>query len=284
MRFFPLFFECSSLNLLCFWFFSGGGASMMASWTPTPGADLAPLSTDVLSNRIGCPCHDGLFFQAYSPESHGDAFDWTSLAAISDTVLDDVWNGWTPTVEHEEHDHDLWYSTDSAFVDEIAGFAATDEYVMRWRGQIHVAMDGVFDFMTRSDDGSMLYINGELIVDNDGLHGMQEQEGTVPLESGPHDIVITFYERSGGAGLQVRGARLLTLHPVFECCRDHLTVAHVLLHPPTGLLDLRRSRLADGPAFGGRRPADEQHRVPGARAAECGPEPPDSVAGQRRRH
>jgi hypothetical protein len=43
-----------------------------------------------------------------------------------------------------------------------------------------------------------------LIVDNDGLHGVQERSGSVRLPPGKHPVEITFFERTGGQVLEVR--------------------------------------------------------------------------------
>ena len=40
-------------------------------------------------------------------------------------------------------------------------------------------------------------------MDNDGLHGMEEESGIVALKAGFHPINVTFFERSGGQGLIV---------------------------------------------------------------------------------
>ena len=124
---------------------------------------------------------------------------------MQDTVFEDVWNGWTPIVSHEEHDQALSYANEQAFVDEIQGFSSTDRYVMRWRGHIVLPTDGVYTFSTRSDDGSMLYIDENPIVNNDGLHGATTQEGqTEYLVAGTHAITITFFENGGVSSLQVQ--------------------------------------------------------------------------------
>jgi hypothetical protein len=125
------------------------------------------------------------------------------LASIEATVFDAVWNGWTPVVQHAEHTHDIWYSNDQAFIDEISDFSLSDNYVMRWRGQITIAQSGSYQFQTESDDGSMLYIDSRLVVSNDGDHGRQQRQGSVTLATGLHDIIISFYEHSGGAALEV---------------------------------------------------------------------------------
>ena len=68
-------------------------------------------------------------------------------------------------------------------------------------GYVWAFLDGVYTFTTNSDDGSALWIGDELVVNNDGLHGMVQRGGTIPLESGWHKIRIEFFEAGGGAGL-----------------------------------------------------------------------------------
>ena len=59
-------------------------------------------------------------------------------------------------------------------------------------------------FFTDSDDGSRLYIGEELVVDNDGLHGMEERVGAIALAGGLHPIRVVYFEKTGGDDLKVR--------------------------------------------------------------------------------
>lgn len=68
-------------------------------------------------------------------------------------------------------------------------------------GHVWAFIDGIYTLTTNSDDGSALYIGDELVVNNDGLHGMVKVGGTIPLSAGWHQIRIEFFERGGGAGL-----------------------------------------------------------------------------------
>lgn len=68
-------------------------------------------------------------------------------------------------------------------------------------GYVWAFLDGVYTFTTNSDDGSRLYIGDELVVDNDGLHGMVRRGGSIPLSAGWHQVRIEFFENGGGAGL-----------------------------------------------------------------------------------
>jgi len=48
--------------------------------------------------------------------------------------------------------------------------------------------------MTQSDDGSVLYINGNKIVDNDGSHAAITATGRVALKSGYHTYKLLYFE------------------------------------------------------------------------------------------
>jgi len=79
-----------------------------------------------------------------------------------------------------------------------------EEYFgFQYMGFIKIPKDGVYGFCTDSDDGSQLFIGDQLVVDNDGLHGMHEEEDAIALAVGFHLIRVTFFEKTGGDGLQV---------------------------------------------------------------------------------
>ncbi len=79
----------------------------------------------------------------------------------------------------------------------------TENFGFRYSGYIKIPADGVYAFFTNSDDGSKLYIDYKLVVDNDGLHGAVEKKGVIPLKAGLHRIMVTFFERTGGDVLKV---------------------------------------------------------------------------------
>lgn len=78
-----------------------------------------------------------------------------------------------------------------------------DAFATKQTSSIRVDRSGVYTFFTASDDGSRLYIDGRMIVNNDGLHGMLERSGRVNLGSGLHEIVVTYFDNGGGDGLRV---------------------------------------------------------------------------------
>jgi len=79
-----------------------------------------------------------------------------------------------------------------------------DNFGAEYSGSITISSAGIWTFYTESDDGSKLWVNGTEVVDNDGLHGMQERSGTINLDAGTHDILVRMIESGGGAGLIVR--------------------------------------------------------------------------------
>lgn len=107
-----------------------------------------------------------------------------------------------------------------------------------YQGFVRIPEVGAYRFYTTSDDGSLLFIDGQLVVDNDGTHGMAEQWGTIALQPGLHAIRVDFFEAGGGAGLIVEyegatldrmvipGAQLVRTNP---CPAD--------LVPPAGVVD-----------------------------------------------
>jgi len=58
-----------------------------------------------------------------------------------------------------------------------------DYYGLRFSALIDLPTAGSYTFYTASDDGSQLFIDGNLVVDNDGLHGVVEKSGTVDLSA-----------------------------------------------------------------------------------------------------
>lgn len=76
-----------------------------------------------------------------------------------------------------------------------------DGFALRFSGQIKVDKPGQYTFFLSSDDGSRFYLDGEQLIDNDGLHGMVEKRGTATLEAGLHEILVTYFDNGGGDGL-----------------------------------------------------------------------------------
>ncbi|MCU0645644.1 MAG: chitobiase/beta-hexosaminidase C-terminal domain-containing protein, partial [bacterium] len=78
-----------------------------------------------------------------------------------------------------------------------------ENFGLRFEGFIKIASDGIYTFFTNSDDGSKLFVSDQLIITNDGLHGVREESGKIALKAGLHKIVVEFFQKKGGLGLEV---------------------------------------------------------------------------------
>lgn len=78
-----------------------------------------------------------------------------------------------------------------------------EHFAFVFTGSLIVKEPGTYTFRTESDDGSEVYLDGELVVDNGGFHGVVSAEGSVDLEAGAHSIRITYFEAAGGNVLRV---------------------------------------------------------------------------------
>ncbi len=72
-----------------------------------------------------------------------------------------------------------------------------ERFAFQWAGYIRIPSTGPYMFSTGSDDGSRLYINDKLVVDNDGLHGYREKSGVIALREGYHKIRVEYFEKTG---------------------------------------------------------------------------------------
>ncbi len=79
----------------------------------------------------------------------------------------------------------------------------TDKFAFEFTGYIRIDSDGIYSFFTESDDGSMLYIDDEEIVNNDGDHGTVEKSGKAALKKGFHKIKVLYFDSGGGNSLKV---------------------------------------------------------------------------------
>lgn len=77
------------------------------------------------------------------------------------------------------------------------------DFALRFEGFIDVPKTGIYTFFVTSDDGAQLQIDGEIIVDNDGIHGAVEKSAAYPLEKGLHTIRLDYFQGYGGRDLKI---------------------------------------------------------------------------------
>lgn len=79
----------------------------------------------------------------------------------------------------------------------------SDNYALLLHGFVEVPQDGSYTFSTASDDGSQLLIGNQLVVENDGLHGVRTRSGSIGLSAGRHALKILYFQAGGGQALTV---------------------------------------------------------------------------------
>jgi hypothetical protein len=65
-------------------------------------------------------------------------------------------------------------------------------------GCLNVAADATYTFALDSDDGSLLFIDGNLVVNDGGVHPPGASVGTATLATGTHTLEVQFFECCGG--------------------------------------------------------------------------------------
>ena len=78
-----------------------------------------------------------------------------------------------------------------------------ENFALKFTGFIKIPLSGVYQFTTNSDDGTILFLGGSELINNDGVHGMNEVLGEIALEAGWHPIELVYFQGVGGLGLDV---------------------------------------------------------------------------------
>jgi alpha-L-fucosidase len=84
----------------------------------------------------------------------------------------------------------------------------SDKCAMIWKGYIRVAQTGGYRFWLESDDGSLLNIGTQQVVNNDGDHGSVEKSGIAFMQQGWHQIRLVYFNSGGPGNLNLSFAPL----------------------------------------------------------------------------
>ena len=118
------------------------------------------------------------------PQFSYDVYHGTFSVLPDFTTLGPVASGTTDTVDVSVRNRD-------------------DNFALVFTNQVVVTNAATYEFRTTSDDGSRLFIENTLIVDNDGLHAAQTVTGQIFLNPGSYDLRIEYFERGGRETLDV---------------------------------------------------------------------------------
>ena len=104
---------------------------------------------------------------------------------------------------------------DNGFADSVGtpayynlGAGNNNNVEARWYGDIMIPGTGTtpvpINFATTSDDGSMLYIDGNAVVNNNNFQGATQATGMADLTPGEHAIDVEYYQGGGGATMDLQ--------------------------------------------------------------------------------
>lgn len=82
-----------------------------------------------------------------------------------------------------------------------------ERFSARWLGFLAIGRAGRYRFSTTSDDGSRLYIDDQLVVDNGGAHSAMLRAGEIDLTPGAHRVRLDYVQFGGDAELSWTWAR-----------------------------------------------------------------------------
>jgi hexosaminidase len=74
---------------------------------------------------------------------------------------------------------------------------------LRFSGFLNINKKGIYYFRLESDDGSRMFLNGELFIDNDGYHSSKSVSSGAALQKGYYPIEIQYFQGGGGAKIEL---------------------------------------------------------------------------------
>jgi hypothetical protein len=81
------------------------------------------------------------------------------------------------------------------FLEGFPGVTKRNEwFAIDYSGKFWIADPGFYTFSLLSDDGSKLYIDDQLVIDNDGVHAPLEKIGVADLAGGLHRMRVSYFQ------------------------------------------------------------------------------------------
>jgi len=78
-----------------------------------------------------------------------------------------------------------------------------DYFSFEYNTWIQIPEDGIYKFYTYTDDGSLLFIDDQLVVDNDGSHSAKRADGRIALKAGFHNMKVLYFESYMGESIEI---------------------------------------------------------------------------------
>lgn len=80
------------------------------------------------------------------------------------------------------------------YTEPVAGSGRNEFYAVQYTGTWHASKAGTYEFGLNSSDGSRVYIDDKLVVDDDGRHLPKLAKGSIDLAAGDHTIRVDYFK------------------------------------------------------------------------------------------
>jgi hexosaminidase len=79
---------------------------------------------------------------------------------------------------------------------------AKENYAVTWEGYVKIDADALYEFHVNADDGAVLSIDDQVIIDNDGKHTLTDKTAFTALRQGFHKIKVQYFNAGGNMWLE----------------------------------------------------------------------------------
>ena len=160
-------------------------------------------------------------FSASTPPSPRDAAFEELIMTRVDTQIDFVW------------------------ADSPAEGLNADSFAVKWVGEVEAAFSEPYQFITTTDDGLMLWVDGQLLIDNWTLHGSTvDTSAPIELEAGPgHTLEMWWFENTSEAIAQLSWQSPSTPQQVIPQGALSVPLKAWTLYPRDGATDVSQTPL-----------------------------------------
>ncbi|TLY49374.1 MAG: beta-N-acetylhexosaminidase [Gammaproteobacteria bacterium] len=86
----------------------------------------------------------------------------------------------------------------------IPDYARAEWFGLTFSGWLLVPANAIYRFQLRSDDGSVLEIDDNVVIDRDGGQSASESRGTLALAAGAHKFALRYFQGSGDKALELK--------------------------------------------------------------------------------
>ena len=167
---------------------------------PIPLNRSATVTAAALSNGVVSPLVDSRRFTAYSRGSLRQGV--TFVRAPGPGLVYAYYEGGWQTLDQLAGLEPL--ATGATPKPDLSLRQRDEHFALVFSGFLKVEEDGIYEFSTASDDGSRLWVHDQLVVENDGLHGMVQHSGVIGLAAGYHPFRVEYFNAAGQRGLEIR--------------------------------------------------------------------------------